>query len=104
VVFDAEGKALYFSRAPIPGYRDSEAGEPKYWQHVGVYAYTRRALQQWVALLPTPLEIAERLEQLRPLEHGMTIGVARLAEPAPPGIDTVEDLKRAEALWLTLSR
>jgi 3-deoxy-manno-octulosonate cytidylyltransferase (CMP-KDO synthetase) len=104
VVFDAQGEALYFSRAPIPGYPEAEAGEPKHWQHVGVYAYTRQALERWVALLPTPLEVAERLEQLRPLEHGMTIGVARLAEPVPPGIDTVEDLKRAEELWLTLSR
>ena len=104
VVFDAQGEALYFSRAPIPHYCEPEAGEPKHWHHVGVYAYTRRALERWVALLPTPLEIAERLEQLRPLEHGMTIGVARLAEPVPPGIDTMEDLKRAEALWLTLSR
>ena len=104
VVFDTQGEALYFSRARIPHYRELEAGEPEYWQHVGIYAYTRRTLEQWVALLPTPLEVAERLEQLRPLEHGMTIGVARLAEPAPPGIDTVEDLKRAEELWLTLSR
>jgi 3-deoxy-manno-octulosonate cytidylyltransferase (CMP-KDO synthetase) len=104
VVFDAQGEALYFSRAPIPHYRDPEAREPEHWQHVGVYAYTRRALERWAALLPTPLEAAERLEQLRPLEQGMTIGVARLAEPVPPGIDTVEDLKRAEELWLTLSR
>lgn len=104
VVFDAQGEALYFSRSPIPHYCEPEAGEPAHWQHVGVYAYTREALERWVALLPTPLEVAERLEQLRPLEHGMTIGVARLTEPAPPGIDTVEDLKRAEELWLTLSR
>ena len=104
VVFDTQGRALYFSRAPIPHYRELVAGEPEYWQHVGVYAYTQGALERWVALLPTPLEVAERLEQLRPLEHGMTIGVAQLAEPAPPGIDTVEDLQRAEELWLTLSR
>jgi 3-deoxy-manno-octulosonate cytidylyltransferase (CMP-KDO synthetase) len=104
VVFDAQGEALYFSRAAIPHYREPEAGEPKHWQHVGVYAYTRRALERWVAVLPTPLEVAERLEQLRPLEHGMIIGVARLAEPVLPGIDTVEDLKLAEELWLTLSR
>ncbi len=104
VVFDSAGRALYFSRAPIPHYRELDEGEPEYWQHVGVYAYTRPALERWVALPPTPLELAERLEQLRPLEHGMTIGVARLTEPAPPGIDTMEDLQRAEALWLTLSR
>jgi len=104
VVFDTMGRALYFSRAPIPHSRDRAHAELDYWQHVGVYAYTRSALEQWVALPPTPLEEAEGLEQLRPLEHGMTIGVARLREPAPPGIDTMEDLQRAEALWLTLSR
>jgi 3-deoxy-manno-octulosonate cytidylyltransferase (CMP-KDO synthetase) len=104
VVMDARGRALYFSRAPIPWGRDGAAPEPGgYWQHVGVYAFGRAALERWRTLAPTPLEEAERLEQLRALEHGMTIGVARLAAPAPPGIDTPEDLERAEALWATLN-
>lgn len=101
VVADARGRALYFSRAGIPHHR--AAGEPSsgsmYWQHVGVYAYTRRALGQWVTLPPCPLERAERLEQLRALYYGMTIGVARLEGPVFPGIDTADDLRRAEAHW-----
>ncbi len=104
VVFDGAGRALYFSRAPIPHYRSPAERMPEYWQHLGVYAYTVEALERWVRLPPTPLELAEQLEQLRALEHGLSIGVARLDRPAPPGIDTVDDLQRAEALWLTLSR
>ncbi len=103
VVFDQNGRALYFSRARIPHVEGSGARDATpYWLHLGIYAYTRAALLRWVALAPTPLEGAERLEQLRPLGHGMSIGVAQLAEPAQPGVDTAEDLKRAEALWITL--
>jgi 3-deoxy-manno-octulosonate cytidylyltransferase (CMP-KDO synthetase) len=54
---------------------------------------------RWTTLEPTPLEVAERLEQLRALQHGFTIGVALLQEPAPAGIDTPEDLRRAERYW-----
>ncbi len=100
VVTDAAGRALYFSRAPIPAWRSSE--EPRagiWWQHLGVNANTPAALARWATLAPTALEQAERLEQLRPLAHGMTIGVARLEWPAEPGIDTPEDLRRAEARW-----
>jgi 3-deoxy-manno-octulosonate cytidylyltransferase (CMP-KDO synthetase) len=104
VVTDARGRALYFSRAVIPHHR--VAGEPNsngrvYWQHVGVYAYTRRALGHWVSLPPSPPERAEQLEQLRALYYGMTIGVARLETPVFPGIDTADDLRRAEAHWHT---
>ncbi|MGE0442970.1 MAG: 3-deoxy-manno-octulosonate cytidylyltransferase [Gemmatimonadales bacterium] len=100
VVTDRRGRALYFSRAPIPHRRDpAETGEGLYWQHLGVYAYSRPALGEWVAAPPTVLERAERLEQLRALELGLSIGVAHLARPAPPGIDTAEDLERAERLW-----
>jgi len=100
VVTDARGRALYFSRAVIPHRRDP--GEPPaglYWQHVGLYAYTRPALECWVAARPSPAEEAERLEQLRALHCGLTIGVSRLAEPALPGVDTPDDLRRAEAHW-----
>ena len=100
VVTDAQGRALYFSRSVIPHRRDS--GDPAdglYWQHLGIYAYTRAALDRWVSLPPCPAEQAERLEQLRALHHGLTIGVARLDEPALPGVDTADDLRRAEAHW-----
>jgi 3-deoxy-manno-octulosonate cytidylyltransferase (CMP-KDO synthetase) len=100
VVTDAGGRALYFSRAVIPHLRDPGApGDGLYWQHVGIYACTRAALGRWVSLQLCPVEQAERLEQLRALHHGLTIGVARLEEPAFPGVDTAEDLRRAEAHW-----
>jgi 3-deoxy-manno-octulosonate cytidylyltransferase (CMP-KDO synthetase) len=95
VVLDEFGYALYFSRSPIPFVRGG--GPARYWQHLGVYAFTPAALTRWMGLPRTALEEAEQLEQLRPLGHGMTIGVACLAEPALPGIDTEEDLKRAQA-------
>jgi 3-deoxy-manno-octulosonate cytidylyltransferase (CMP-KDO synthetase) len=100
VVTDVKGRALYFSRAPIPHRRDpDDASEGLYWQHIGIYACTRPALIRWVALPPSPLEQAERLEQLRALHYGMTVGVALLDEAALPGIDTADDLRRAEAHW-----
>lgn len=100
VVTDARGRALYFSRAAIPHRRDeTEPADDLYWQHVGVYAYTRPALARWVGEAPTRPELAERLEQLRALHCGLTIGVARLDGPAPPGIDTSDDLRWAEAHW-----
>jgi 3-deoxy-manno-octulosonate cytidylyltransferase (CMP-KDO synthetase) len=88
-------RALYFSRSPIPYNR---GGQPqRYWQHLGVYAYRPETLARWMSLPRSPLEEAERLEQLTPLAHGLTFGVALLSEPALPGIDTEEDLERAEA-------
>ncbi|MFI5234890.1 MAG: 3-deoxy-manno-octulosonate cytidylyltransferase [Gemmatimonadales bacterium] len=100
VVMDVRGRALYFSRAPIPFRRDPQASaDGLYWQHIGLYVWTRGALERWVRLAPTRAEEAEKLEQLRALEHGLTIGVARLSEPALPGIDTPEDLRRAETYW-----
>jgi 3-deoxy-manno-octulosonate cytidylyltransferase (CMP-KDO synthetase) len=100
VVTDAAGRALYFSRAPIPFRRDRHVGgDDLYRRHLGIYAYTRDALARWVAAPPSPAELAERLEQLRALHLGLTIGVAALAEPARPGIDTSDDLRRAEAHW-----
>lgn len=105
VVTDIHGRALYFSRALIPYRR--EAGDPAdglYWQHIGLYVYSRETLERWISLPPTRAEQVERLEQLRALEHGMTFGVARLSEPAMPGVDTPEDLQRAEAYWNAQSR
>jgi 3-deoxy-manno-octulosonate cytidylyltransferase (CMP-KDO synthetase) len=99
VVLREDGRALYFSRSLIPHPRDGGAGR-MYWQHLGVYAFRPEALARWMTLAPTAAEQAEKLEQLRPLGHGMTIGVARLSRPALPGIDTEDDLKRAEAYLL----
>jgi 3-deoxy-manno-octulosonate cytidylyltransferase (CMP-KDO synthetase) len=83
--------ALYFSRAPIPW------GEGPLWHHLGVYAYRRAALERFVSLPESPLEIRESLEQLRLLEAGMRIGVAQAAA-APFGVDTPEDLERARRI------
>jgi 3-deoxy-manno-octulosonate cytidylyltransferase (CMP-KDO synthetase) len=102
VVRGVNSRALYFSRAPIPHLRDGDPDEAalrsdNYLRHIGVYAYTRDALMRWVALPETPLERIEKLEQLRPLAAGMSIGVGVVAE-AVGGIDTKEDLVRAETL------
>jgi 3-deoxy-manno-octulosonate cytidylyltransferase (CMP-KDO synthetase) len=103
VVTDAGGRALYFSRAVIPHRREaSDPSDGLYWQHLGIYVYTRAALERWVAAPASPAERAERLEQLRALHCGLTIGVARLTEPALPGVDTPDDLRRAEAHWHAL--
>jgi 3-deoxy-manno-octulosonate cytidylyltransferase (CMP-KDO synthetase) len=96
VVVDTRGRALYFSRAPIPFDREG-TGDVVYHQHVGVYAYTRDALERWVRLPPVPEERWERLEQLRPLLHGIPMGVTVFDGPAAPGIDTPADLAWAEA-------
>ncbi len=96
VVADTRGRAVYFSRAPIPFDRDGK-GDVVYHQHVGVYAYTREGLQAWVQLPPVPEEQWERLEQLRPLLHGIPMGVTLFDGPAAPGIDTPADLAWAEA-------
>jgi 3-deoxy-manno-octulosonate cytidylyltransferase (CMP-KDO synthetase) len=105
VVTDVNGRALYFSRAVIPFRRDpGDPSDALYWQHIGLYVYPRPVLERWITLPPTQAEQAERLEQLRALQHGMTFGVARLREPALPGVDTPEDLLRAEAYWNAQSR
>ncbi|TFG51069.1 MAG: 3-deoxy-manno-octulosonate cytidylyltransferase [Gemmatimonadales bacterium] len=101
VVLKATGGALYFSRAAIPYVRDPAAqAATLYWQHVGVYAYRREALMRLAGLAPSPAEEAERLEQLRALHHGMAVGVARLESPAEPGVDTPDDLRRAQSRWI----
>jgi 3-deoxy-manno-octulosonate cytidylyltransferase (CMP-KDO synthetase) len=105
VVCAGNGRALYFSRSIIPFHRDAgSAADRRYNQHIGVYACTRSALLRWASLPPTPLELAERLEQLRALENGLSIGVALLDETALPGVDTQEDLERADAHWTATAR
>jgi 3-deoxy-manno-octulosonate cytidylyltransferase (CMP-KDO synthetase) len=95
------GRALYFSRSPIPHKRGETpahyelAGE-HFLRHIGVYAYTPAALARWIALPETQLEGIEKLEQLRPLAAGMSIGVALVSEGSI-GIDTPADLAAAEA-------
>ncbi|BCW90961.1 3-deoxy-manno-octulosonate cytidylyltransferase [Alphaproteobacteria bacterium SO-S41] len=87
---ETRGRALYFTRASAP----SGAGELLH--HIGIYAYRREALERFVALPPSPLEKREKLEQLRALEAGMTIAVARVGG-VPLGVDTPEDLAKARA-------
>ena len=102
VVVADDDRALYFSRAPVPYLRDradSAKQAERTLQHIGVYAYTREALREWVSLPPHPLEMIERLEQLRPLAAGLPIGVAVTSEAPASGIDTEEDLERANARW-----
>jgi 3-deoxy-manno-octulosonate cytidylyltransferase (CMP-KDO synthetase) len=91
----ASARALYFSRCPVPWDRDDES-LPLY-HHIGIYAYRRAALARFVALPPSPLEQRERLEQLRALEAGLRIDVARV-DTLPLGVDTPADLERARAL------
>ncbi len=96
VVIGIDGYALYFSKYPIPYDRDGR-GTPRY-KHIGLYAYRRTALEAFHALPPSPLELTERLEQLRFLEHGIRIRVVETDEPTI-GVDTEDDLRAVEA-WL----
>lgn len=95
VVMDRQGRALYFSRAPIPYPRDNY--EAEYFGHIGLYCYRREALLRFASLPQTPLESSEKLEQLRALENGMSIICVKVAGAAP-GIDTPEDLLRTEEI------
>jgi 3-deoxy-manno-octulosonate cytidylyltransferase (CMP-KDO synthetase) len=107
VVTADDGRAMYFSRAAIPYLRDAteeRLRSTRIWQHIGVYAYSRDALARWVALPPHPLEKIERLEQLRPLAAGMAMGVALVNDPPRVGIDTPDDLTRANADWTDFVR
>ncbi len=88
-------RALYFSRAPVP-WDQGDAGLPLY-HHIGLYAFRRDALARFVALPPSPLERREKLEQLRALEAGLRIDVARV-DTSPLTVDTPSDLERARAL------
>jgi 3-deoxy-manno-octulosonate cytidylyltransferase (CMP-KDO synthetase) len=109
LVRDRQGHALYFSRAPIPWPRDAfardrrqlpeDAGSGPAWlRHIGIYAYRAGFLRRFAAMPPGRLERIESLEQLRALEAGCRIAVALTPAPFPPGVDTPEDLARAEAM------
>ena len=111
VVLDHAGRALYFSRAPIPYPRDSfaihqsalPAGLPSF-RHIGIYAYRARYLHLYSRLQPAPLERFEALEQLRALWHGHRIAVAVTAHAPQAGVDTAEDLERVRRLFDTAPR
>jgi 3-deoxy-manno-octulosonate cytidylyltransferase (CMP-KDO synthetase) len=94
VVRDGGGRALYFSRSPVPFPRDRAAAEPLWRLHLGIYGFRPEALSRFVALPPSPLERAEGLEQLRALENGFAILVLDAPDDAF-GVDTPEDLERA---------
>jgi len=105
LVRDLAGRALYFSRAPLPWPRDAfvhersrlPPGQP-FLRHIGIYAYRAGFLRRYTTLPRTPLEQLESLEQLRALEHGYAIAVRIAPEPFPAGVDTAEDLARAERM------
>ena len=87
-VLAASGRALYFSRALVP------TGSGPVYHHIGLYGYRRKALERFVQLQPSPLELRERLEQLRALEDGMVISAA-VVDDIPLGVDDLDDLERA---------
>lgn len=111
VVLDHRGRALYFSRAPIPYPRDSfalnqgalPAGLPSY-RHIGIYAYRVRFLKLYQRLEPAAIERFEALEQLRALWHGHRIAVAVTAHAPEAGVDTADDLERVRRSFATRTR
>ncbi|AWH52983.1 3-deoxy-manno-octulosonate cytidylyltransferase [Stenotrophomonas sp. ESTM1D_MKCIP4_1] len=110
LVRNVRNEAMYFSRAPIAWHRDGFARsrealpEGHRWlRHIGIYGYRAGFLQQFAAMPPGQLEQVEALEQLRVLEAGFPISVAISPEAFPPGIDTPEDLARAEALLQSMA-
>jgi 3-deoxy-manno-octulosonate cytidylyltransferase (CMP-KDO synthetase) len=104
VVLDAKGRALYFSRAPIPHRRDAGPAQalpqPAPLRHIGLYAYRAGFLRRFPTLAASPLEETEALEQLRVLWHGERIAVHVSALRPGPGVDTPEDLERVRALFV----
>lgn len=95
VVIDTNGRALYFSRSPMPFWRDRDFGGA--YLHTGIYCFRRDFLTHYAGLGQTPLECAEKLEQLRILEHGYRIGV-HVSNYRSFGIDTERDLERARRM------
>jgi len=96
VVRGDDGRALYFSRSPIPFRRRPERGLPTL-KHLGLYGYRKEALARWTALPPHPLERAESLEQLRALAAGMAMAVLDAASDSI-GVDTIEDARKVEEI------
>jgi 3-deoxy-manno-octulosonate cytidylyltransferase (CMP-KDO synthetase) len=106
VVRDVTGRAMYFSRAPIPFLRDegdAALRDTLVLQHMGIYAARRDALERWVSLPPHPLELVEKLEQLRALADGLAMGVAIVDAPSWGEVNTEDDLLRANAHWASLT-
>jgi 3-deoxy-manno-octulosonate cytidylyltransferase (CMP-KDO synthetase) len=93
VVFDRAGRALYFSRSPLPFWRDG--GDPYFYRHIGIYAYRVQFLKEFVHLPPGRWEAAEKLEQLRALEHGFAIHVVETTGDTRE-VDTPEDARQVE--------
>jgi 3-deoxy-manno-octulosonate cytidylyltransferase (CMP-KDO synthetase) len=110
LVRDAAGRALYFSRAPIPWWRDGYASgiatlsTPAPLRHIGLYAYQVGFLKRFPTLSASPLETVESLEQLRVLWHGERIAVHVCDARPGPGVDTPEDLERVRAVWAAAAR
>ena len=103
VVRDQSGNALYFSRFPIPFYRDvNDSGLHSHFAHIGLYVYRRDVLLRLASLPPTPLEQAEALEQLRALENGIRIRVVDV-EKRSPAVDRPEDVDTVEAALAEIS-
>jgi len=96
VVLDAKGRALYFSRSPIPAFRD-RSSPPPYYKHLGFYGYRNGFLQKFTKLSPGVLEKLEKLEQLRALEHGFSISVV-ITPFDSISVDTPEDLARVRKI------
>jgi 3-deoxy-manno-octulosonate cytidylyltransferase (CMP-KDO synthetase) len=102
VVRSSDGRALYFSRSPIPYVRDDLANAfNKSLRHIGIYAYRAGFLKKFSTLAVSPLESFESLEQLRVLENGYTIAVEVAVSEFPSGVDTPEDLEQANLYWNT---
>jgi 3-deoxy-manno-octulosonate cytidylyltransferase (CMP-KDO synthetase) len=109
VVLDANHMALYFSRAPIPHWRDAPASEqtlkqaalakPAPLRHIGIYGYRAGFLRQFPSMSPAPLELLESLEQLRALWHGHRIAVHITSSPPGIGVDTAEDLEQVRKFF-----
>lgn len=100
-VINVDGKALYFSRSVIP-YQDSESPATTCYRHKGIYGYTREFLLKFVRWQPSPLELTEKLEQLRALENGISIHVI-ITDDDSPGVDTPEQASIVEQLVLATS-
>jgi len=105
VVTDRHGNALYFSRSPIPWCNPATAAPSVYGKrHIGIYAYRVATLNRYVTWAQVPLEMAERLEQLRALSNGIRIHMDKAAEKIPAGVDTQEDLDTVRALLSAAGR
>ncbi len=102
VVTNLLGDAIYFSRCPIPYERESRSVDPVYFKHIGLYVYRREFLLQYPDLEVGPLEMSERLEQLRALENGYRIRVVP-TEYESLGVDTPEDLERVNELFCSVA-